>query len=114
MVVRHGRVVAEGWWAPYSRDRPNLLYSLTKSFIPVAVGFAVADGLLSGWTRVAPNGPLIYDLSPARAFVTFAQGVPKAWISRRVGGDQIDYADEQPGILTRAVRRGDRRDPLWP
>src|SRR6202521_4812228 len=27
-----------------------------------------------------------------------AQGVPKAWISRRVGGDQIDYADEQPVI----------------
>jgi hypothetical protein len=25
-----------------------------------------------------------------------AQGVPKAWISRRVGGDQIDYADEKP------------------
>jgi len=25
-----------------------------------------------------------------------AQGVPKAWISRRVGGDQIDYADESP------------------
>jgi oxalate decarboxylase/phosphoglucose isomerase-like protein (cupin superfamily) len=24
-----------------------------------------------------------------------AQGVPKAWISRRIGGDQIDYADEQ-------------------
>ncbi|HTH95939.1 MAG TPA: cupin domain-containing protein [Stellaceae bacterium] len=24
-----------------------------------------------------------------------AQGVPKAWISRRVGGDQIDYADEK-------------------
>ena len=23
-----------------------------------------------------------------------AQGVPKAWISQRVGGDQIDYADE--------------------
>jgi oxalate decarboxylase/phosphoglucose isomerase-like protein (cupin superfamily) len=23
-----------------------------------------------------------------------SQGVPKAWISRRVGGDQIDYADE--------------------
>jgi oxalate decarboxylase/phosphoglucose isomerase-like protein (cupin superfamily) len=25
-----------------------------------------------------------------------AQGVPKAWISRRLGGDQIDYADELP------------------
>ena len=27
-----------------------------------------------------------------------AQGVPKAWISRRIGGDQIDYADERPEI----------------
>jgi len=29
-----------------------------------------------------------------------AQGVPKAWISRRLGGDQIDYADE-----TQVVRK---------
>jgi oxalate decarboxylase/phosphoglucose isomerase-like protein (cupin superfamily) len=29
-----------------------------------------------------------------------AQGVPKAWISKRVGGDQIDYADEDPVIRT--------------
>ena len=27
-----------------------------------------------------------------------AQGVPKAWISRRIGGDQIDYADESPRV----------------
>jgi hypothetical protein len=27
-----------------------------------------------------------------------AQGVPKAWISRRLGGDQIDYADEMPVV----------------
>ena len=27
-----------------------------------------------------------------------AQGVPKAWISRRIGGDQIDYVDEKPLI----------------
>ncbi len=26
-----------------------------------------------------------------------AQGVPKAWISARIGGDQIDYADERRG-----------------
>jgi CubicO group peptidase (beta-lactamase class C family) len=52
MVVRHGRVVAEGWWAPYSPARPHLLYSLTKSFISLAVGFAVADGLLGVDDRV--------------------------------------------------------------
>ena len=27
-----------------------------------------------------------------------AQGVPKAWISQRVGGDQIDHADERPEV----------------
>lgn len=27
-----------------------------------------------------------------------AQGVPKAWISKRLGGDQIDYADEKPQV----------------
>jgi hypothetical protein len=29
-----------------------------------------------------------------------AQGVPKAWISRRQGGDQIDYVDEKPVVRT--------------
>lgn len=28
MVVRHGQVVAEGWWPPYSADIPHLLYSV--------------------------------------------------------------------------------------
>ena len=47
MVVRRGHVVAEGWWAPYSAEQPHLLYSLTKSFTSIAVGMAIADGLLS-------------------------------------------------------------------
>jgi hypothetical protein len=37
-----------------------------------------------------------------------AQGVPKAWISRRIGGDQIDYADERPlvrQIFTEALAK---------
>jgi len=46
MVLRHGSVVAEGWWAPYTRERPHLLYSLSKSFTSTAAGFAVAEGLL--------------------------------------------------------------------
>src|SRR5450631_4332626 len=46
MVVRHGHVVAEGWWAPYSAERPQLLYSLSKSFTATAAAFAQAEGLL--------------------------------------------------------------------
>jgi CubicO group peptidase (beta-lactamase class C family) len=46
MVVRHGRVVAEGWWAPYSAGRPHLLYSLSKSFTATAAALAKGEGLL--------------------------------------------------------------------
>jgi CubicO group peptidase (beta-lactamase class C family) len=46
MVVRHGQVIAEGWWAPYGADRRHFLYSLSKSFTSTAAGFARAEGLL--------------------------------------------------------------------
>lgn len=44
MIVRHGQVVTEGWWAPYAANEPHMLYSLSKSFTSTAVGLAVADG----------------------------------------------------------------------
>ena len=46
MVLRHGYVVAEGWWAPHTPERTRLLYSLSKSFTSTALGFALEEGLL--------------------------------------------------------------------
>ncbi|MGV9562728.1 serine hydrolase domain-containing protein [Streptomyces sp. NPDC003480] len=46
MILRHGRLVASGWWAPYTADRLHLLYSLSKSFASTAAGVAAAEGLL--------------------------------------------------------------------
>ncbi|MFC7621210.1 serine hydrolase domain-containing protein [Microlunatus sp. GCM10028923] len=46
MLVRHGVVLAEGWWAPYRADRVHLLYSLSKSFAATAAGIAAAEGLI--------------------------------------------------------------------
>jgi len=47
MIVRHGQVVAEAWWAPYDAATPHVLYSLSKSFTSTAVGLAAAAGKLS-------------------------------------------------------------------
>ena len=47
MVMRHGRVVAEGWKKPYGPETPHMLFSLSKSFTSCAVGFACAEGKLS-------------------------------------------------------------------
>jgi CubicO group peptidase (beta-lactamase class C family)/predicted glycoside hydrolase/deacetylase ChbG (UPF0249 family) len=47
MLVRHGHVVAEGWWSPCDAQTPHILYSLSKSFTSTAVGLAIAEGKLS-------------------------------------------------------------------
>lgn len=47
MLLRHGQVVAEGWWSPYAPDRPHMLFSLSKSFTSSAIGLAVAEGRLT-------------------------------------------------------------------
>jgi CubicO group peptidase (beta-lactamase class C family) len=47
MVLRHGHVVAEGWWGPYRRDENHVLFSLSKSFASTGMGLAIAEGRLS-------------------------------------------------------------------
>jgi CubicO group peptidase (beta-lactamase class C family) len=68
MVVRHGHVVTEGWWAPYSAERPHLLYSLSKSFTSTAAAFAQAEGLLDLDDTVASHfGEFAADISDPRS-----------------------------------------------
>ena len=47
MLVRHGHVVAEGWWYPWRADAPHMMFSLSKSFTATAVGLAIAEGRLT-------------------------------------------------------------------
>ena len=47
MLLRHGHVIAEGWWKPEAADKPHILHALSKSFTSTAIGLAVADGKLS-------------------------------------------------------------------
>ncbi len=47
MIVRHGHVVAEGWWKPQTSQTPHVMWSLSKSFTSTAVGLCVADGNIS-------------------------------------------------------------------
>ncbi len=47
MLLRHGKVIAEGWWNPYRADLRHSLYSCSKSFTATAIGFAMAENKLS-------------------------------------------------------------------
>lgn len=61
MILRHGQVIAEHWWAPYAPAYQHAMYSATKTFTGCAVGFAVQEGLLSVSDKVIKFFP---DLLP--------------------------------------------------
>jgi len=46
MLVRHGKVVAEGWWKPHTPTELHVMHSLSKSVTGTAAGFAIAEGKL--------------------------------------------------------------------
>lgn len=57
MMLRQGKVCAQGWWKPFSPEIPHHLYSFSKSVTSTAVGFAIAEGLLHLDDRIASFFP---------------------------------------------------------
>lgn len=47
IILRHGKKITEGYWAPYNAESNHMLFSLSKSFTSTAIGIAQDEGLLS-------------------------------------------------------------------
>ena len=57
LLVRRNRIAAEGYWAPWSADRKHRMYSVSKSFVSLAVGMLIDEGRLTLDDRVADYFP---------------------------------------------------------
>lgn len=115
MVIRHGRLVAEGWWSPYRAEQPHLLYSLSKSFTSTAVGFAVGEGLIDLDATVLSYFPeLGADITDARSrsmkvrhVAAMASGHLSETLERALANDPVDLVrgfllvppDREPGTV---------------
>lgn len=44
LILRHGKLVAEGYYRPYERDTLHRMFSVTKSFTSLAIGLLEQDG----------------------------------------------------------------------
>lgn len=66
MYVRHGYIVTEAWWHPYKADMNHVMYSVSKTVTSTAIGFAVAEKLLTIEDKVISFFPddLPPDVSP--------------------------------------------------
>ena len=101
MLLRHGNVIAEGWWKPYARDHKRYVYSLSKSFTSSAIGFAVAEGLLTVEDKVIsffPDDlPEVVSENPAAMRI-------KDLLTMTAGLHCRDRTDE---TVTRMIKRSD-------
>jgi CubicO group peptidase (beta-lactamase class C family) len=64
LILRHGKVIAEGSWKPNSADEPHVLNSVSKSFNSTAIGLAIQkhkprldDPVLKFFPADAPANP---------------------------------------------------------
>lgn len=57
VIVRHGKIVSEGWWDPYGKDLRHVMFSVSKSFTSTGVGLAIAENKLNLSDRVTSFFP---------------------------------------------------------
>ncbi len=94
MLLRHGQIVAEGWWSPYRREDPHMLFSLSKSFTSTAVGLATAEGCFSLDDKVVSFFP---DDVPAKVSKNLAAMKVRHLLSMSTGHD----VDTMPHMVER-------------
>ena len=46
IIMRHGEIVFENYWKPFHKDTLHRMYSVTKSFVSLAMGFLEQDGMI--------------------------------------------------------------------
>ncbi len=112
MVVRHGKVIAEGWWKPYAPELKHTLYSITKSFTSTAIGMAVEEGHLRLEDSVISFFPDKFpdEVTPhlaamqVRHLLTMTSGYdPDPWLTLATETTSADY-DWVREILAHPVR----------
>ena len=98
LVARGGEVVFETAWAPYALDRPALVYSASKTFTSLAIGFLADEGRLSLDASVAS----LLDVTPPPGAPTLTV---RHLLTMNTGHDaaQINAIGEDPRELVRVL-----------
>ena len=47
LLLRHGHVIAEGYWSPYRPDYAHITHSMCKSIVSMAIGIGAGEGILA-------------------------------------------------------------------
>ena len=57
LMMRHGKVFAEGYWKPFHKNWLHRMYSVSKTFVSAAVGMLADEGKISLDDKIADHFP---------------------------------------------------------
>lgn len=57
LMARSGKIMAEGYYRPFHKDKFQRMYSISKSFVSIAIGLMADEGLISINDRIADYFP---------------------------------------------------------
>ena len=111
IIVRHGKICFENYWEPFSVSYLHRMYSVSKSFIALAVGFLIDEGKMSLDDKIVDILPKditkganeTVKLQTVRDMMTMQTGHPYCdggWMARRTEDRLRDYFEYSvgPGI----------------
>ena len=112
VLVRHGKVIAEGTWAPFDTlNEPHMLYSHSKSFTSTAIGFLADEGKLDLDERIAD---IFADKMPTEPSQRLLQVRVRDLLSMNFGSNpnkgarsDANNPDWEKGILARPMEVAD-------
>jgi CubicO group peptidase (beta-lactamase class C family) len=57
VIVRHGKIISEGWWSPYGKELKHVMFSVSKSFTSMGIGLAIAENKIKLTDKVVSFFP---------------------------------------------------------
>jgi CubicO group peptidase (beta-lactamase class C family) len=93
LLVRRNKIAAEGYWAPWSAERKHRMYSISKSFVSLAVGMMVDEGRLTLEDRVAAYFP---DKLPEKLHPWLAASTVRDLLTMATAHSRTSYTRDDP------------------
>lgn len=93
LLVRRNRIAAEGYWAPWSAERKHRMYSVSKSFVSLAVGMMIDEGRLTLDDPVADYFP---DKLPDKLHPWLAASTVRDLLTMATAHSSTSYTRDDP------------------
>ena len=97
LIMRHGKILTEHYWAPFTADFCHRMYSQTKSYTAIAIGLLIGENKLSLDTKLVDiypeyrgTNPFLDEQTVENMLTMNTVGNPVNWFSESSTVDRVE------------------------